>query len=95
MSGRRDYDQRLKPGHKQYYLTVIKFHREVNNGKQRPGYLVLCDCGKEKWVAATDYERGSLKSCGCKKAEGRVASFKKTMAEHEKRAKFIPKEKFE
>jgi len=34
-------------------------------------YLCRCVCGKEKLVAGTSLKRGSSKSCGCKKDNGR------------------------
>jgi len=47
-------------------LTVLNFSDSIN---WRPRWLCLCECGKEKIVAARHLTSKSIISCGCFKTE--------------------------
>ncbi len=56
-------------------LTVIS-GKISQNGRSK--YLVRCQCGTEKYVAAYYIKNGKISSCGCKK----IADFTKRVTKH-------------
>lgn len=53
-------------GKKKNFLTVIDIGRN-KNGERR--FVCRCECGNVKQVSPTFWERGEIKSCGCKRDE--------------------------
>lgn len=49
-------------------LTVLY---RVENRNKRTCWKCICDCGQKKDVTSHDLKMGKVKSCGCKKKEGR------------------------
>lgn len=46
-------------------LTAIRPVSADDTADHRPGWLVRCDCGREKVVNGSNLRRGKITSCGC------------------------------
>ena len=49
-------------GQRSHYLTAVKY---VGSDGKKSIWLVQCDCGRQKTMAAMEFTKGNTRSCGC------------------------------
>lgn len=56
----------------QRFGRLVVLRRDLNPPRKETSWFVMCDCGQEKSVQASNLNNGHVKSCGCLRVESRT-----------------------